>query len=497
MSEHPRHKDVTFFTKRWHLSSLYVRRRQNKRGDQGHELLSSAHPKLSLTKTKKTNHKQTERRKYEKSQFRSMPHLPVCSRYGSPQRIHFAVPCSSRQPHPQVIRRILAEPRFQFGRKRGLREFAQQLALMIMLTDCHFVSTRLYVNPGLFFFIENNALYLWDYANGAQFELEERCVARIAQIAANPDVAPDAELDEELKANNIIAEKPFPRPEWGFGKPAEIFHFATRHPHFSLSESTPEEFTAAYVEASEDQFNDPEYSLRVRRDGPRIALPSPDLERLRTVSLWDSLKARRSCRTFDGTPISLVEISTLLYASFGEVHGPWTHLAENGLRELGIRRTSPSGGGIHPSQAYLIAMQVEGLEPGVYFYNGDVNDMTLISSVDSSTSLPSYLGGQPFVSGAAAGVFVTSVLNRVWKKYPHSRAYRIPLLDIGHLSQTFHLAAAALGLRSWLTAAFDDQQISALLKIADYTENPFLFLAVGHGSGDQLWPELVNFLKIH
>jgi len=186
-----------------------------------------------------------------------------------------------------------------------------------------------------------------------------------------------------------------------------------------------------------------------------------------------------------------------LYASFGEVHGPWTHLAENGLRELGIRRTSPSGGGIHPSQAYLIAMQVEGLEPGVYFYNGDVNDMTLISSVDSSTSLPSYLGGQPFVSGAAAGVFVTSVLNRVWKKYPHSRAYRIPLLDIGHLSQTFHLAAAALGLRSWLTAAFDDQQISALLKIADYTENPFLFLAVGHGSGDQLWPELVNFLKIH
>jgi hypothetical protein len=59
-------------------------------------------------------------------------------------------------------------------------------------------------------------------------------------------------------------------------------------------------------------------------------------------------------------------------------------------------------------------MQVEGLEPGVYFYNGDVNDVTLISSVDSSTSLPSYLGGQPFVSGAAAGIFVTRVLHRVW-----------------------------------------------------------------------------------
>src|SRR5271166_6860452 len=125
MLEHPRHKDVTFFTKRWHPSSLYVRRRQNKRGDQGRELLSSAHPKLSLTKTKKTNHKQTERRTYEKSQFRSRPHLPVSSRYGSRQRIPFAVPCSSRQPHPQVIRRILAKPRFQFGRKRGLRESAQ------------------------------------------------------------------------------------------------------------------------------------------------------------------------------------------------------------------------------------------------------------------------------------------------------------------------------------------------------------------------------------
>jgi SagB-type dehydrogenase family enzyme len=261
--------------------------------------------------------------------------------------------------------------------------------------------------------------------------------------------------------------------------------------------TTPEESTAAYVQASEDQFSDPEYSLRVRRDGPRIPLPSPDVERLRAVSLWDSLKARKSSRTFDGTPVSLVEISTLLHATFGEVHGPWTHLTEHGLRELGIRRTSPSGGGIHPSQAYLIAMQIEGLEPGIYFYNGDVNDLTLIKTIDLSASLPSYLGGQPFVSGAAAGVFVTSVLHRVWKKYPNSRAYRIPLLDIGHLSQTFHLVAAALGLRSWLTAAFDDEQISALLKIADYTENPFLFLAVGHGSGDQLWPELLKFLNLH
>jgi hypothetical protein len=107
--------------------------------------------------------------------------------------------------------------------------------------------------------------------------------------------------------------------------------------------TTPEESTAAYVQASEDQFSDPEYSLRVRRDGPRIPLPSPDVERLRAVSLWDSLKARKSSRTFDGTPVSLVEISTLLHATFGEVHGPWTHLTEHGLRELGIRRTSPSG----------------------------------------------------------------------------------------------------------------------------------------------------------
>jgi hypothetical protein len=113
---------------------------------------------------------------------------------------------------------------------RGKR--SAEFSLVIMSSDCHFVSTRLYVNPGLFFFIEKDAFYLWDYTNGAQFELEERYVGRIAQIAANPDVAPDAELDAELKANNIIAEKPFPRPEWGFGKPAEIFHFATRHPHF-------------------------------------------------------------------------------------------------------------------------------------------------------------------------------------------------------------------------------------------------------------------------
>jgi SagB-type dehydrogenase family enzyme len=51
---------------------------------------------------------------------------------------------------------------------------------------------------------------------------------------------------------------------------------------------------------------------------------------------------------------------------------------------------------------------------------------------------------------------MTALLERSMWKYHHSHAYRVLLLDAGHLGQTFHLVATALGLAPFTSAATDD-----------------------------------------
>ncbi|MBS7457471.1 nitroreductase family protein [Coralloluteibacterium stylophorae] len=43
-----------------------------------------------------------------------------------------------------------------------------------------------------------------------------------------------------------------------------------------------------------------------------------------------------------------------------------------------------------------------------------------------------------------------------WKYRRHAKAYKVLMLDSGHLSQTFYLAAASLGLGAFYTAALND-----------------------------------------
>ncbi len=56
-------------------------------------------------------------------------------------------------------------------------------------------------------------------------------------------------------------------------------------------------------------------------------------------------------------------------------------------------------------------------------------------------------------------------------------------MDIGHLSQTFHLAVSVYGLYSWTTGEFFDDKVSKFLK-ANETEHPLLFIGAGIGNGN-------------
>src|SRR5438128_12429219 len=64
-----------------------------------------------------------------------------------------------------------------------------------------------------------------------------------------------------------------------------------------------------------------------------------------------------------------------------------------------------------------------------------------------------YCARQHFVRDAAALFLMTAVFRRTMWKYQHARAYRVVLLDAGHLCQTFCLVATWLGVAPFCTAA--------------------------------------------
>ena len=88
-----------------------------------------------------------------------------------------------------------------------------------------------------------------------------------------------------------------------------------------------------------------------------------------------------------------------------------------------------------------------------------------------------------FAGGVSFGVFITCRFDKLWWKYPRSRAYRVALLDAGALVQSFLLSSTDLGFHTWPTGQFYDEEINRLLGIDGVCESVLFFAGAGYGSG--------------
>src|SRR4030043_1041309 len=83
-----------------------------------------------------------------------------------------------------------------------------------------------------------------------------------------------------------------------------------------------------------------------------IKLPKPKEKVLTPIE--ETLNKRRSVRDYKKGPLSLEQVSQLLWAASG--------------KNL-YRRTAPSAGATYPLEIYLVVGEVEELEPGLYKYS--------------------------------------------------------------------------------------------------------------------------------
>jgi SagB-type dehydrogenase family enzyme len=220
--------------------------------------------------------------------------------------------------------------------------------------------------------------------------------------------------------------------EWSAWLPQGSFHFCTKDAVY-VDRSN---WSSSRLKAILPKTPQPKIFKTVK-GAMKTTLPRrvfPDSEFVRV------LMGRKTHRQFSKQQLPLETVSQLLSLVWG-VNG---YLYSPRFGKL-LQKTSPSAGARHPGEVYLMALRVKGLSPGLYHYHPGHHCLETIRTDATREKAWLYCARQHFVRNAAALFLMTAVFRRTMWKYQHPRAYRVVLLDAGHLCQTFCLVATWLG----------------------------------------------------
>ncbi len=194
-----------------------------------------------------------------------------------------------------------------------------------------------------------------------------------------------------------------------------------------------------------------------------IQLPTPKLES--NTSVEEALLNRRSVREYTKEPLTLSEVSQMLWAAQGITD------KENGLR------TAPSAGALYPLEIYLVAANVKDLPAGVYKYNYENHTLKKISEGDKRTDISNASLRQESLENSSAIVAITAVYERTSVKYGN-RTERYVDMEVGHVGQNIYLQAVSLGLGTVMVGAFSDESLKKALALPE-NEHPLALYPIG------------------
>ena len=195
---------------------------------------------------------------------------------------------------------------------------------------------------------------------------------------------------------------------------------------------------------------------------PSIVLPVP--VKSSEFSVEEALQKRRSVRDYADSPLTLTEVSQLLWAAQGE------------NRPEGFR-TAPSAGALYPLEIYLVAGDVEDLPAGIYKYKIRGHSLIEIADGDKRKDLCKAALEQSSIEDAPAVIIITAVYERTMKKYGE-RGIRYAHIEVGNASENVYLQAASLDLGTVFIGAFYDEKVKKVLQTEE-DERPLCIMPVG------------------
>ena len=180
-----------------------------------------------------------------------------------------------------------------------------------------------------------------------------------------------------------------------------------------------------------------------------IMLPEP--QRISNFSLEEALQKRRSRRNYSGEPISLEQLSQLLWSAYGITKEPFY-------------KTVPSAGACYPMTIYVSVVKVKGLKSGFYQYIPKEHQLELISTDNFTDQIYTCGYNQGCLRNQAITILMSADFDKITTRYG-KRAYRYTYMEAGHISQNIYLQTESLDLATVAVGAYDEETLNKILPI--------------------------------
>ena len=323
----------------------------------------------------------------------------------------------------------------------------------------------------------------FNYATGAEFV----CDGWIATLIAGLQEWQDAEAVEQTILSSFMAnegdvlaqlleagvlvergsaealfEDEF-RTQWRWGTPSAVLHQATTGRAIcDLSDQVAMQQQKIVHEPS------PQLGYVPEANAERVLCPDPDLSR----GVFQYLATRRTVREGLAFSLNFAALSDFLFAGFGVTD--WT---DGSVGKLPLK-LAPSGGARNPFDAFIWARSVDGLEPGPYRYSGLDHCIVPLGPPDE-TSIVALMGGQEWASNAACLIILVANFSRsMWKYEGDDNAYRVVMIEAGHIGQNIMLMATEHGLSACASAALDHDLAKATFSLDSVDQSAVYALAI-------------------
>jgi SagB-type dehydrogenase family enzyme len=173
-------------------------------------------------------------------------------------------------------------------------------------------------------------------------------------------------------------------------------------------------------------------------------------------SIGAVIRSRRSIREMGERPLTMEEISTLLFYADGpsgkfdfNTHNNMPSSESFGDEYVSAVRCAPSGGGLYPVALYFVAINVNGLEKGLYKYLPLTHSIQKIRMFDNQEM-------EAFNQISSFGVNIENnrigiAVYYVYSLYENSRKYgdmamQFAYIEVGEISENMQLIATAMNL---------------------------------------------------
>lgn len=199
-------------------------------------------------------------------------------------------------------------------------------------------------------------------------------------------------------------------------------------------------------------------------------IPRDRFGNLGNLALAEAFYHRESRRSYGAQPLSVEELSFLLWATQG---------VKQKLDEGHALRTVPSAGCRHALETYLCVLNVRGLEQGIYRYLPLEHKLLFECTEDNlAGKICDAVFGQSYPKVAAATFIWTAVPYRMEWRYGIA-AHKVIALDAGHVCQNLYLACEAIDAGTCAMAAYDQDAMDKLIRVDGQNEFTIYLASVG------------------